>query len=91
MAMHDFDRDVIVGVKVRVSRNASGEQGTVPLLIVRQATERLGMSMMIHIGEPPPTLDEVQALMRRASAHALLPAVSEYAGDGRLQGRAVRP
>jgi dihydroorotase len=60
----DRNRDVIVGVKVRVGRNASGEQGTVPLLIARQAAERLGMSMMVHIDEPPPTLDEVLALMR---------------------------
>lgn len=58
------NRDTIVGIKVRVGRNASGEQGTVPLLIARQAAERLGMSMMVHIDEPPPTLGEVLALMR---------------------------
>jgi dihydroorotase len=60
----DRNRDVIVGIKVRVGRNASGEQGIVPLQIARQAAERLGMSMMVHIDEPPPTLDEVLALMR---------------------------
>ena len=60
----DRNRDTIVGIKVRVGRNASGEQGTVPLLIARQAADRLGMSMMVHIDEPPPTLEEVLALMR---------------------------
>lgn len=60
----DKNRDVIVGIKVRVGRNASGEQGVIPLQIARQAAERLGMSMMVHIDEPPPTLDEVLALMR---------------------------
>jgi dihydroorotase len=60
----DLNRDTIVGIKVRVGRNASGEQGTVPVLIARQAAERLGMSMMVHIDEPPPTLEEVLALMR---------------------------
>jgi dihydroorotase len=60
----DHNRDVVVGVKVRVGRNASGEQGIVPLQIARQTAERLGMSMMVHIDEPPPTLDEVLALMR---------------------------
>jgi dihydroorotase len=60
----DRNRDVIVGIKVRVGRNASGEQGIVPLQIARQAAERLGMTMMVHIDEPPPTLDEVLALMR---------------------------
>jgi dihydroorotase len=60
----DLNRDTIVGIKVRVGRNASGEQGTGPVLIARQAAERLGMSMMVHIDEPPPTLEEVLALMR---------------------------
>lgn len=60
----DRNRDVIVGIKVRVGRNASGEQGIVPLQIARQAAERLGMTMMVHIDEPPPTLEEVLALMR---------------------------
>jgi len=55
---------VVVGIKVRVGRNASGEQGTAPVLIARQAAERLGMSMMVHIDEPPPTLEEVLSLMR---------------------------
>jgi dihydroorotase len=60
----DRNRDVIVGIKVRVGRHASGEQGIIPLQIARQAAERLGMPMMVHIDEPPPTLDEVLALMR---------------------------
>ena len=58
------NRDVIVGIKVRVGRHASGEQGVIPLQIARQAAERLGMTMMVHIDEPPPTLQEVLALMR---------------------------
>jgi len=60
----DRNRDVIVGIKVRVGRHASGEQGIMPLQIARQAAERLGMTMMVHIDEPPPTLEEVLALMR---------------------------
>jgi dihydroorotase len=60
----DRNRDVIVGIKVRVGRHASGEQGIMPLQIARQAAERLGMRMMVHIDEPPPTLEEVLALMR---------------------------
>ena len=60
----DRNRDLIVGIKVRVGRNASGEQGIVPVQIARQAADRLGMPMMVHIDEPPPTLEEVLALMR---------------------------
>jgi dihydroorotase len=84
----DGNRDVIVGVKVRVGRNASGEQGTVPLLIARQAAERLGMSMMVHIDEPPPTLDEVLALMRPGDVltHCFRPFPNTPAtADGRVE------
>jgi dihydroorotase len=64
VAVADKNRDMIVGIKVRVGKNASGEQGIVPVLIARQAADRLGMPMMVHIDEPPPTLEEVLAVMR---------------------------
>ena len=35
-----------------------------PLDIARQAADRLGMPMMVHIDEPPPTLEDVLARMR---------------------------
>jgi dihydroorotase len=60
----DRNRDLVIGIKVRVGRHASGEQGIIPLQIARQAAERLGMPMMVHIDEPPPMLEEVLALMR---------------------------
>lgn len=84
----DRNRDVIVGVKVRVGRNASGEQGVIPLQIARQAAERLGMSMMVHIDEPPPTLDEVLGLMRPGDVltHCFRPFPNTPAtADGRVE------
>jgi dihydroorotase len=57
-------RDVLAGLKVRVGRNASGTSGITPLELARQAAEQLGMPMMVHIDEPPPTLDDVLARMR---------------------------
>ncbi len=61
----DANRDMIIGIKVRVGRNASGFSGLAPLQIARQVSDRLGMPLMVHIDEPPPMLNEVLALMRR--------------------------
>jgi dihydroorotase len=58
------NRDLIVGIKVRVGRNASGFSGLVPLQIARQVADEVGMPMMVHIDEPPPMLHEVLALLR---------------------------
>ncbi len=57
-------RDTLVGIKVRVGFNASGNSGLVPLDIARQVAEQVGMPMMVHIDVPPPTLPEVLARMR---------------------------
>ena len=60
-----INRDVIVGIKVRVGRNASGFSGIKPLMIARQVADEVGMPMMVHIDEPPPTLEEVLGLLRK--------------------------
>ena len=51
----DANRDVIVGIKVRVGRHASGDQGTAPLDIALQVAEESGMPLMAHVDEPAPT------------------------------------
>lgn len=58
------NRDTISGIKVRVGINASGNSGLVPLQVARQVAERVGMPMMVHIDVPPPTLEDVLALLR---------------------------
>jgi dihydroorotase len=57
-------RDTLVGIKVRVGFNASGNSGLVPLEIARQVADQVGLPMMVHIDVPPPTLPEVLARMR---------------------------
>lgn len=84
----DQNRDVIVGIKVRVGRHASGEQGVTPLQIARQVAERLGLPMMVHIDEPPPTLEDVLALMRPGDVltHCFRPFPNTPAtSDGRVE------
>ena len=58
------NRDVLVGIKVRVGRNASGTSGSVPVDIAREVADDLGLPMMVHIDEPPPSLEEVLARLR---------------------------
>ena len=71
----DANRDVIVGIKVRVGRHASGHQGVAPLDVALQVAEQAGMPLMAHIDEPPPTYEDVIARLRPGDVltHAFRP------------------
>jgi dihydroorotase len=56
--------DLIVGIKVRMGTGKVGNQGLEPLRIARQASERLGLRLMVHIATAPPAVEEVLALLR---------------------------
>jgi dihydroorotase len=60
----DANRDVIVGIKVRVGLHASGRSGTAPLDIALQAAAEIGLPLMCHIDHPPPSYEEVLARLR---------------------------
>src|SRR5246500_4650784 len=57
VAVADANRDVIVGIKVRGGRNASGRSGTAPLDIALQAASEAGLPLMCHIDFPPPSYE----------------------------------
>lgn len=65
----------IVGIKVRVGRHASGDQGTAPLEFALQTAEETGLPLMAHIDEPPPSYEEVIARLRPGDVltHAFRP------------------
>jgi dihydroorotase len=71
----EANRDVIVGIKVRVGRNASGTSGAAPLDIALQAADQAGMPLMCHIDFPPPSYEEVLARLRPGDVltHAFRP------------------
>ena len=71
----DANRDVIVGIKVRVGRGASGNSGTVPLDIALQVAEEAGVPLMCHIDHPPPSYEEVLERLRPGDVltHAFRP------------------
>ncbi len=71
----DANRDVIIGIKVRVGAHASGEQGSAPLNIALQVAEEVGMPLMCHIDNPPPSYEEVIGMLRPGDVltHAFRP------------------
>ena len=75
MEVANANRDLIVGIKVRVGARASGRSGTVPLDIALQVANEVGMPVMAHIDDPPPTYEEVIARLRPGDilTHAFRP------------------
>jgi dihydroorotase len=71
----DANRDLIVGIKVRVGRNSSGTSGIVPLQIALEVANEAGMPLMAHIDHPPPSYEEVVSLLRPGDVltHAFRP------------------
>ena len=69
------NRDVIVGIKVRVGRHSSGDQGTAPLEMALQVAEEVGIPLMAHIDHPPPSYEEVINMLRPGDVltHAFRP------------------
>ena len=52
-------RDWVRGVKVRASVSAVGALGILPVRLAKQAAREAGVPLMVHIGNGPPTLEEV--------------------------------
>ena len=69
------NRDIVVGIKVRVGARASGRSGIAPLDIALQAAAEAGMPLMCHIDFPPPSYEEVLERLRPGDVltHAFRP------------------
>jgi dihydroorotase len=85
------NRDIIVGIKVRVGAHASGRSGTVPLDIALEVAEEIGVPLMAHIDHPPPSYEEVVARLRPGDilTHAFRP-LPQHTGDRARHGEARR-
>jgi len=71
----DANRDVIIGIKVRIGRVASGPSGITPLDVALDVADETGLPIMVHIDEPPPSYGEVVARLRPGDVltHAFRP------------------
>ncbi|MBV9587866.1 MAG: amidohydrolase/deacetylase family metallohydrolase, partial [Alphaproteobacteria bacterium] len=59
------NRDLIVGVKVLVGRNAGGQSGIAPLDMALEVAEEVGLPVMAHLDHLPPSRLEVLSRLRR--------------------------
>jgi dihydroorotase len=56
--------DLIVGIKVRLGRWASGIHGMVPFEYALQVAEEANLPLMVHIDDPPPSYQQVVERLR---------------------------
>jgi len=57
-------KDLVLGIKVRVGRTASGDSGVKPLDIALDVAEETGLPVMAHLDAPPPSRREVLERLR---------------------------
>ena len=57
--------DLVVGIKVRVGRGASGNAGIAPMDMALEVAEATGLPLMAHLDHPPPSRLEVMSRLRK--------------------------
>ena len=60
----EANRDLIIGIKVRIGRVASGSSGIAPLDVALGVADETGLPLMVHIDEPPPSYEAVVERLR---------------------------
>lgn len=60
----EANRDLIVGIKVRLGKEVVWDNGIEPLHRALEASEKAGVPLMVHIGDSPAPLGEILNLMR---------------------------
>ena len=81
--------DLIVGVKVRVGRGASGNSGIAPMDMALEVAEELGLPLMAHLDHPPPSRLDVMSRLRKGDilTHCFRP----FPNAPSMPGGGVRP
>lgn len=81
--------DLIVGVKVRVGRGASGSVGIAPMDMALEVAQELGLPLMAHLDHPPPSRMDVMSRLRKDDilTHCFRP----FPNAPSLPGGGVRP
>jgi dihydroorotase len=59
------NRDVILGVKVRLTKNIAGENDLKALALAREAADAVGLPVMAHIGGTHSPLSSILGLMKK--------------------------
>jgi dihydroorotase len=69
------NRDVLVGIKIRVGKHSAGTNGWNALKMALEVADHVGMPLMCHIDHPPPSYEDVIGLLRPGDVltHAFRP------------------
>ncbi len=81
-------KDLVLGIKVRVGRSASGDSGIQPLDIALDVAEECGLPVMAHLDAPPPSRHEVLSRLRKGDilTHCFRPFPNApVRADGRIR------
>ena len=62
--LFDENRDTLMGLKIRTSRNLVKEFGFAPLKKTVEIADRLGVPVMVHPTDPPGEMEELLACLR---------------------------
>lgn len=83
VAKIEANRDSIVGVKLRIGGNTTGNIGLQALDIALEAAQQTGLPLMTHIGGPPPSYADVVSRLRPGDilTHCYRPAPNSLIGD----------
>lgn len=60
----EANRDIILGIKVRVDMATTRGVGLEPMRLARKLADQVELPMMVHIGKAPPSLDDIFSLLR---------------------------
>ncbi len=58
-------KDLVLGIKVRVGKSASGNSGAQPMYMALEVAEEVGLPIMAHLDNPPPSRREVVEKLRK--------------------------
>jgi dihydroorotase len=74
-AVAEKNRDVLVGIKIRVGKHSAGTNGWNALKMALEVADHVGMPLMCHIDHPPPSYEDVVNLLRPGDVltHAFRP------------------
>ena len=63
-------RDVVIGIKARLSKNVAGKNDVQALTLAQQVARPLNVPIMIHIGQTVSSLPEILAVLKRGDKEA---------------------
>src|SRR4051794_24662618 len=89
----NMNRDLVIGVKVRMGASTVGASGLEPLRRALRAGEECDLPVMVHIATSPPSIDDVLELLRPGDivTHCYTPQTMGLVAEGlRVRESALR-